>query len=331
MLFQKAQIGNVIVHNITDPRLVTFVQQSASQLVQPNARKHPSFRFPGPMPITVEHEHVTRIRYGGFMLTPKADGMRVMLVFLRYFLENSRQRLCVILHRDGTCQLLQLSLNVQLNDNGGSVFDAELVQLKDNLTVRLEIFDCYAYRGVTVTSSSLKRRLILVKQLIQQADQSSAENIHLSAKPYFSLSREHLDDGEAFMTNAHNLDFATDGVVLVHEGPMRKCGATSDQFKLKNNHTADLIVVYDDEDELYYLASLDESDDSYVTKQQLREFPEGSTVNSIVECEINVRDGIVVFTPIHVRYDKHLPNSEHVIERTIQTIKDNITLGSLVK
>ena len=265
------------------------------------------------------------------MLTPKADGIRVMLVFLRYFLENARQRLCVILHRDGTCQLLQLSVNVQLNDNGGSAFDAELVQLKDNQTVRIEVFDCYAYRGVTVTFSSLQRRLILVHNLIEHADQSSPEHIRLSAKPYFPLSRTTLDDGEAFMKNAHNLDFATDGVVLVHDGPMSKCGTTSDQFKLKYKHTADLIVVYDDEDDSYYLASLDEGDDSYVTKQQLHEFPEACAVNSIVECGINVFDEIVVFTPIHVRFDKHLPNSEHVIERTIQTIRDNITLGSLVK
>jgi hypothetical protein len=265
------------------------------------------------------------------MLTPKADGMRVMLVFVRYFLENARQRLCVILHRDGTCQLLQLSVNAQVNDNGGSVFDAELVHLKDNQTVRLEIFDCYAYRGITVTSSPLERRLLIVQNFIKQTDQSSLENLKLSAKPYFPLSRASLDDGEAFMRNAHNLDFATDGVVLVHEGPMLKCGTSSEQFKLKYNHTADLIVVYDDEDELHYLASLDEGDDSYVTKQQLHDFPDGCVVNSIVECTINVGEDIVVFTPMHVRYDKHLPNSEHVIERTIQTIKDNITLGCLVK
>jgi hypothetical protein len=330
MLFSRAQIGNVVVHDIIDSRLVTFVQQSATQLVQPDMKQHHSFRFPGPMPITVEREHVTAIRHGGFMFTPKADGLRVLLIFLRYYIENARQRLCVLLYRDGTCRLIQLSVNVQIYDNGGSVFDAELVQLNDMQTMRLEVFDCYAFRGVTVTSSQLQRRLLLIETLISQTNQSSREHFLLSAKPYFSLSKVNIENAEAFLHNTHQLDYATDGVVLVSVGPMRKCGTTSDQFKLKHRHTADLIVVLDEDDDLYYMASSDESDDTYVTKQQLYELPEGCTVNSIIECDMTISDGIVIFTPMQVRYDKSLPNTEHVIERTVQTIKDNITLGMLM-
>lgn len=325
-MFYKDQIGNVPIHVIGDPRLCTFIQQSATQLIAPKCAKRPAFRFPGPMPITVEREHVNRIRGGDVKFTPKADGTRVLLTFTQYFIDGEKRRICALLHRDATCHLVQMSVHPSTYDNGGSIFDAELITLTDGRTTRLEIFDCYAYAGITVTGSTLTRRLKLVAQLIQGADQSQPNALQMNQKPYFSLQQSALDIAQSFVTNRHQLDYKTDGVVLVFDAALN----AKEQFKVKMRHTVDLIIVKDDEDNNFYLASYDDADDSYVTKQSLKVLPQGAAVNTVVECDMLVADDTTVFTPICVRYDKHAPNNERVIERTIKTVNDNITLGMLV-
>lgn len=327
MLFQENYIGCNVVHDVVDPRLNTFVQQSALQLVQPNARRSASFRFPGPMPITVERCHVNRIKAGGFAMTPKADGLRVLVLFLRYFIDDARQPLCVLLHRGGACQLIMQHTNLAVYDNGGSVFDAELVTLRDQQTVQLYLFDCYAYKGTCVTTATLDRRQNVISRLIDMTDSAHPNVIQMQLKPFVPFVKGHLADAQSFITNTHALPFPTDGVVLVSSGPITKFGTSDEQFKLKAYHTVDLIIV-DDEGDLY-LASLDEADDSYVTKQELAQMPEGATINSVLECDVQIADGFASYTPRMIRIDKKLPNSEHVIERTLQTIRDNILLEEL--
>ena len=46
-MFSDDYVGDRAVHRIMDNRLVTFVQQTAMQLYDPDLRKHVSFRFPG--------------------------------------------------------------------------------------------------------------------------------------------------------------------------------------------------------------------------------------------------------------------------------------------
>ena len=50
------------------------------------------------------------------------------------------------------------------------------------------------------------------------------------------------------------------------------------------------------------------------------------------ECSVQVDDvaGIVAYVPLWPRPDKTTPNTERVIERTIATIRDGVTLRELV-
>ena len=106
-------------------------------------------------------------------------------------------------------------------------------------------------------------------------------------------------------------------------------GKDETQFKLKAEHTVDLIVIRDDEDSgEFYLASYDESDNSYVPKQQAN--MDNMEENQIIECSIVNRNGITTYFPIKHRYDKTHPNSESVLERTLKTIEDNIQPDCLV-
>lgn len=263
------------------------------------------------------------------MFTAKADGFRSLVLFLRYFLEGDKQNICVLLYRDGNCQLIQMAAPQTAYDNGGSAFDGELVLLRDRQTVRIELFDCYAYSGVTVTQSNLQKRLKLVQTLVSKCDQSAADRMRLDAKSFYPCTRNNVDTAEAFMNNAHQLDYATDGIIMVHPGAMSKTGTNGDQFKLKSKHTIDLIIIKDDDDGMHYLATNDDNEDSYVVKQELETMPEGATVHSVIECDIHHTNDVTTYTPIRVRIDKTEPNTEHVLERTLKTIDDNITIGTL--
>ena len=61
-MFEKESVGHSTVFRIVDNRLITFIQQTAMQLSDPNLKRYPSFRFPGGLPVTVESRHVKAIR-----------------------------------------------------------------------------------------------------------------------------------------------------------------------------------------------------------------------------------------------------------------------------
>ena len=87
----------------------------------------------------------------------------------------------------------------------------------------------------------------------------------------------------------------------------------------------------DDEEKPFYLASYDDSDDSYIIKQQVQYSDvEGFDVNTIFECQVQTTEGIHTFVPLKSRPDKTHPNSETVVKRTLRTISDNIQVEVLM-
>ena len=330
-MFESDFIGNAHVHRVLDYRLINFAQQSAMQLVQRDMKKHVSFRFPGPLPITIERRHTARIRSGGFMMTPKADGTRVLLILVRYFIENDWRKMSMLLHRDGTVHLVMINLADRLYENNGSIFDAEIITHRGGNGMLLVLFDCYAFCGISISHQNLQTRLSRIERTLNEFyNCGEHDSVRIMHKPYYTMNKDNLPDALAFMSGQHYLEYNTDGIVLVHNGPMNKCGTNDDQFKMKSNHTLDLILVEDDG--CLYLASLDEADDSYVVKQEVHqsEMPDGATAGCVMECGVTLDEGMIIYRPYYIRTDKTAPNVERVIERTLQTIRDGITLESLI-
>lgn len=336
-MFVEETLGFSKCHRVLDTRLVNFLQQTAMQLNDPNLKRYPSFRFPGGLPITVESRHVKTITAGNYMFSAKADGVRVLVVFCIYYLDGDWQKLSAMISRDGSCHLLNLEVPSDINDNGGSLFDAELVETTSGWN-HILLFDCYSYRGSNVRQLPLQRRFARCEKLAQQSNHREYDSVILKAKPYFKLIKKNLDDAIAFLNNKnHFMEYHTDGIILVPPG-RADCvtGRDESQFKLKLDHTLDLILTQDtdDDDKPFYLASYDESDDSYIVKQQLDlstfEFNGEFEINTIFECKVVTIDEIHTFVPIKPRPDKTSPNSETVIKRTLQTITDDIKVVNLM-
>jgi hypothetical protein len=333
--FAEQRVGSNgrTVHLVKDIKMITFFQQTAQQLADPSMQRYPGFRFSGPMPITVEECHKPVIRRGSYMFTPKADGVRAALLFCVYFIDNTWQKIVVTIQRDGQCHILSLVTEDILHSNGGSLYDCELIEDLSGRNV-LTLFDCYAYTGTNVAQQPLAYRLERCRQACANYVPRAEDTIFLETKEYFKLCRDNVDLAKSFLNNTHTLTFITDGLILV---PSRGCGKVIGRsdvcFKMKLDHTIDLVVVREDSE--LYLASLDEGDDSYVIKQSL----DTATIddancmeNCVLECRMQVDPSsrITSFYPIKPRPDKTIPNTESVIERTVSTIIDAVPIELLV-
>lgn len=333
-MFEEECIGFARIHRVTDAALSRFIQQTAMQLSEPGLKRYPSFRFPGSMPVTVEDRHRKALRAGQYMFTSKADGVRAQLVLFKYFLAGDWQRMCATVQRDGTCHAFSICVSETLHENGGSLFDCELVGLASSRACLL-IFDCYACSGGNQRHLSLSRRLHKCDSFVQcMYSERPSDPLVVRSKPYYAMTSDHLDDALSFMDNrGHYLDYDTDGIVIVPCGPAATATGTDEaQFKMKAHHTIDLAYVQDDEDGRTCLASLDENDDTYVVKQDAVDDIPGAKIGDIIECLTTLVSGdyeIVVFKPIRVRADKTSPNTERVIARTLQTIRDGVSVQSL--
>ena len=332
-MFQEEPIGFSKCHRILDTRLINFAQQSAMQLNDPSLKRYPSFRFPGGLPITPEQCHMKMIKNSNYMFTAKADGFRVLLIFFMYYVDEDWRKLCVMISRDGSCHLLNLNVPRDLNDNGGSMFDGELVETSSGWN-HILLFDCYCYRGINLRSLNLNRRHARCEKLAEDCDHKETDSLIITCKPYYKLEKSNLQTALSFLENKHFLDYTTDGIILVPTG-RNDCvsGRDDTQFKLKLDHTVDLILLQDTEDEEnpFYLASYDDTDDSYIIKQQVQPHQvENCDVNTIFECRVQTIDGFHTFTPLKTRPDKTHPNAETVVKRTLRTISDNIQVDTLM-
>ena len=234
-----------------------------------------------------------------------------------------------LLYRDGTCQLLPgLNTTDEPCDHGGSVFDCELVRSEEG--VRALLFDCYSYSGVSYIKNSLTRRIAKCENFLAMCyAPQPGDPVTIVVKQYHKLCKENLYIFESYMSNSHMLKYNVDGVVIVPNSRRTGTKFLQDvQFKMKPAHTIDLIILEDEGD--FYLASYDDNDDTFVTKCQLNEIPFGGSVNDIVECNMKVDGSLTLFEPLQLRPDKNHPNSEKVIELTINTVKDNISVHDLV-
>ena len=332
-MFQEEPLGFSKCHRILDTRLINFSQQSAMQLNDPSLKRYPSFRFPGGLPITPEKSHINQIRTGNYMFTAKADGVRVLLLFILYYIDGDWRKLCVMISRDGSCHLLNVSVPSDLNDNGGSLYDGELV-LTNSGWNHILLFDCYAFRGSNLRSLPLLRRYARCEKLAEACDHREVDSLRISCKPYYKLEKSNIELCVAFMENKHFNEYPTDGVILVHTG-RNDCvyGRDDTQFKMKLDHTVDLILIQDadDDDKPFYLASYDDSDDTYVIKQQVQCTDiQNYEVNTVLECTIKEKEGINMFIPLKAREDKTHPNSETVVGRTLRTIADQVQIETLM-
>lgn len=266
--------------------------------------------FPGPQPISIEYKHIDLMKASpsNYKCAIKNDGVRYMICCLKHKEKN----IFSIFNRNFEQKLLRIKAKRELFD--GTLIDCEFIN--DNTFV---LFDCILINGNNVSNLPFSQRLSYLKTFIKEIDTTEYNFIIKEFVPYSSfqsyvenIKDDMKNDGYIFMPDNEKIHIGTHNNFF----KWKHCFSNTVDFSINSLGTMHLV----NKNEIVKTRNKLESIPSYIKNQP--------TEQIIVECEC-IHIDKKLWKPICIRSDKNLPNSTYVFKKTIQNIKDNISLRSL--
>jgi ATP-dependent DNA ligase len=274
--------------------------------------------FPAPQPISVERIHFGQLNSHPYVVSPKADGERFLLVAL-----GDRS---VLINRG--FEETDIKFRFKKNAFEGTILDVE------KIGNRILVFDAYQVNGDIIKDRGLDERLERATALVKSVLKTSKDPFKLEMKPVFE--RDELE-------KAIKSDFGyeTDGLIFTPKDEPARVGTHETMFKWKplEKNTVDFQVVpstrmHDCRQEMIY------GYDLYVQErgkkicegrlpQDLVEphwrpiMDSGKDHCLILECEY-IQGEVNFWRPIGIRRDKMMPNSRRTFQRTLVNIEEDI-------
>jgi len=274
--------------------------------------------FPAPQPISVERIHFGQLNSHPYVVSPKADGERFLLVAL-----GDRS---VLINR--AFEETDIKFRFKKNAFEGTILDVE------KIGNRILVFDAYQVNGEIIKDRGLDERLERATALVKSVLKTSKDPFKLEMKPVFE--RDELE-------KAIKSDFGyeTDGLIFTPKDEPARVGTHETMFKWKplEKNTVDFQVVpstrmHDCRQEMIY------GYDLYVQEhgkkicearvpQDLVEphwrpiMDAGKDHCLILECEY-IQGDVNFWRPIGIRRDKTMPNARRTFQRTLVNIEEDI-------
>jgi len=274
--------------------------------------------FPAPQPISVERRHFGQLNSHPYVVSPKADGERFLLVAL-----GDRS---VLINR--AFEETDIKFRFKKNAFEGTILDVE------KIGNRILVFDAYQVNGEIIKDRGLDERLERATALVKSVLKTSKDPFKLEMKPVFQ--RDELE-------KAIKSDFGyeTDGLIFTPKDEPARVGTHETMFKWKplEKNTVDFQVVpstrmHDCRQEMIY------GYDLYVQEhgkkicearvpQDLVEphwrpiMDAGKDHCLILECEY-IQGDVNFWRPIGIRRDKTMPNARRTFQRTLVNIEEDI-------
>ena len=274
--------------------------------------------FPAPQPISVERIHFGQLNGHPYVVSPKADGERFLLVAL-----GDRS---VLINR--AFEETDIKFRFKKNAFEGTILDVE------KIGNRILVFDAYQVNGEIIKDRGLDERLERATALVKSVLKTSKDLFKLEMKPVFE--RDELE-------KAIKSDFGyeTDGLIFTPKDEPARVGTHETMFKWKplEKNTVDFQVVpstrmHDCHQEMIY------GYDLYVQEhgkkicearvpQDLVEphwrpiMDAGKDHCLILECEY-IQGDVNFWRPIGIRRDKTMPNARRTFQRTLVNIEEDI-------
>jgi len=274
--------------------------------------------FPAPQPISVERRHFGQLNSHPYVVSPKADGERFLLVAL-----GDRS---VLINR--AFEETDIKFRFKKNAFEGTILDVE------KIGNRILVFDAYQVNGEIIKDKGLGERLERATALVKSVLKTSKDPFKLEMKPVFE--RDELE-------KAIKSDFGyeTDGLIFTPKDEPARVGTHETMFKWKplEKNTVDFQVVpstrmHDCRQEMIY------GYDLYVQEhgkkicearvpQDLVEphwrpiMDAGKDHCLILECEY-IQGDVNFWRPIGIRRDKTMPNARRTFQRTLVNIEEDI-------
>ena len=288
------------------------------------AGRHSPTAYPFGNPISMEACHIPIVTAKGYWVTKKTDGTRVCLLFYTAGSGASAFKMAVVMDRVGNLYGLKVSCDPFLFK--GSIFDAELVRCPDSGRFKIQVFDVAMLEGELLDREALSTRLQLISDVLEDTT-CLAPSASFEAKKMVRL--QNLAD---LLTRHESELVPTDGFILTPEkGPAALPGTAWAVFKIKERHTVDLLLTdavlwYGSGDELLRVDAFPGLEGRVVAADDLTKLPDGR----IFEFEVCVTDAGLVLTKKCIREDKSTPNNAFCISRTLVSIRDAVTIHSLL-
>ena len=274
--------------------------------------------FPAPQPISVERRHFGQLNSHPYVVSPKADGERFLLVAL-----GDRS---VLINR--AFEETDIKFRFKKIAFEGTILDVE------KIGNRILVFDAYQVNGEITKDKGLDERLERATALVKSVLKTSKDPLKIEMKPVFE--RDELE-------NAIKTDFGyeTDGLIFTPKDEPARVGTHETMFKWKplEKNTVDFQVVpstrmHDCRQEMIY------GYDLYVQEhgkkicearvpQDLVEphwrpiMDAGKDHCLILECEY-IQGDVNFWRPIGIRRDKTMPNARRTFQRTLVNIEEDI-------
>ena len=279
--------------------------------------------FPAPQPISVERKHFGQLNRHPYVVSPKADGERFLLVVL-----NGQS---VLINR--AFEETDIKFKFKKDAYQGTVLDVEKISdFKGN--TRILVFDAYQVNGEIIKDVCLDERLDKASRLVKGILKTAKDPIKIEMKPVFG--REDL-----VQVVKKDFGYETDGLIFTPKDEPARIGTHEHMFKWKplEKNTVDFQVVpstrmHDCHQEMIdgYDLYVQEHGKKICEARVHRDLVEphwqpimdaGKDQLVILECEY-IQGNPNFWRPIGIRRDKTMPNARRTFQRTLVNIDEDI-------
>ena len=268
--------------------------------------------FPAPQPISVERIHFGQLNSHPYVVSPKADGERFLLVAL-----GDRS---VLINRG--FEETDIKFRFKKNAFEGTILDVE------KIGNRILVFDAYQVNGEVIKDKGLDERLERATSLVKSVLKTSKDPLKIEMKPVFE--RNEL---EKVMNN--NFGYETDGLIFTPKDEPARIGTHETMFKWKplERNTIDFQVVPSIRAMVYGYDLFVQERGKLICEARVPQdlvephwrpiMDAGKDHCLILECEY-IQGEMNFWRPIGIRRDKTMPNARRTFQRTLVNIEEDI-------
>jgi len=268
--------------------------------------------------VSVAQCHLDVLCSRRYWVTDKSDGVRACLVLCR----SPSTFVSVLVDRKGG----MFAVSVQADEAlfAGTVVDAEVVHGHDGGFVLLLFDTCCVAGRREVEHEPLSVRLKVLREVVCLALSFRRPGVAVVTKPMFDLA-----DSAGLAAHMARLGYETDGYILTPDSDdASPPGTAPGILKLKTDHTLDFLwadgmLWFGDQTDLFPAQHLGLA----FQPQQLGGVRNHAVVEMVPQTN---KDGqVVMMHYLQERPDKDTPNSYVTVTRTLQSVRDNVTLESI--
>jgi ATP-dependent DNA ligase len=268
--------------------------------------------FPAPQPISIERRHFAQLNSHPYVVSPKADGERFLLVVL-----GSKS---VLINR--AFEETDIKFRFKKDAHEGTILDVERIGKK------ILVFDAYQVNGEVIKDRHLEERLHKASIMVKGILKTSKDPFKIEMKPVF----ERNDVDKAITTD---FGYETDGLIFTPKDEPARVGTHETMFKWKplEKNTVDFQVVPSIRAMVYgYDLYVQEHGKLLCEARVPHDLVEphwkpimdaGKDHCLILECEY-IQGEVNFWRPIGIRRDKTMPNARRTFQRTLVNIEEDI-------